>query len=69
MLRELGKEYICRLSDVDLVEYIQTGTRMYLPEAIEYAQDELERRKLTPVQLSELGHEANLRIAEGGNGH
>lgn len=63
MLREQTKEYIYRLSDVDLMEYIQTGTLMYLPEAVEYAQDELDRRKLTPVQISEIGREASQHIA------
>ena len=63
MLTELGKERIRALSDSDLVEYVQMGTGMYLPEAIDYAQEELQRRELSEAHIAELCYEADERIA------
>ena len=49
------KEHIRGLSDIELLEYKKMDT--YLPEALEFAQQELRRRNLSPEQLSALEHE------------
>src|ERR1700721_2504412 len=53
MLGEQTKEYISRLSDADLLDYVLTGIRMYEPEALEFARKELESRKLPPEQMEQ----------------
>src|SRR5437660_1596444 len=63
MLPELAKEHISQLSDVDLVEYILTGTPLYLPEAVEYARAELERRRVDDAQIDQLCEVAEQRIS------
>lgn len=63
MLPELGREYIRKLNDPDLVEYILTGTNLYLPEAVAYAKEELEQRGLAPLRFDELRGEAARRVA------
>lgn len=54
MDREI-EEHIQGLTDIELLEYIEIDT--YLPDAIEYARQELRRRKLSPEQLSALEKE------------
>jgi hypothetical protein len=54
MLHEQTIAHIKDLSDAELVEYVLTGTRVYEPEAIAFAQAELDRRKLPPEQLATL---------------
>jgi hypothetical protein len=63
MLREQVKEYISGLSDPDLVEYVQIGTGLYEPNAVSYAEQELDQRQIDPDRLAELLDEAQCRIA------
>jgi hypothetical protein len=64
MLRDQVKEYISRLSDQDLTDYIRTGTEAFDPEAVDFARQELERRNLDPAQRADLEEEAAIRGAE-----
>jgi hypothetical protein len=41
------EQYILNLSDIDLLEYVKTGTESYTPEAIAFAEQELSRRGVT----------------------
>ena len=56
------EEHIRSLSDIELLEYTKRDT--YLPEAKEFARQELAERRLAPEQLSalknELSNEAQL---------
>ncbi len=52
MLHEKTIEYITGLSDERLVEYLLLGTRIYEPEALAFAQKELDRRQIAPERLS-----------------
>jgi hypothetical protein len=54
MLHERTKAYILGLSDIDLLAYVMTGERVYEPEAIAFAREELDRRKLAPDQVAHL---------------
>ena len=47
-------EYIRSLSDIDLLEYVKTGTEAYTPDAVAFAEHELSRRSLNPDQLADL---------------
>ena len=52
MLREQVKNHISKLSDPALVKYVLTGQRIYEPEAIAFAEEELSRRHRTQLSLS-----------------
>src|SRR5271168_2000560 len=54
MLLQQTKEHICALSDSELLEYVLTGTRMYEPDAVGFAQAELNRRALPQEQVEAL---------------
>lgn len=54
MLYEQTKNHILGLSDADLVEYVLTGARMYEPDAVAFAREELNRRNLPSEQLAGL---------------
>jgi hypothetical protein len=54
MLHEQTKEYILGLGDAELLEYVLTGRRMYEPEAIAFAQAELDRRTLPAERMAAL---------------
>ena len=54
MLHPQTTAHISGLTDSELLEYILTGKRMYEPEAIVFAQAELDRRKLSREQLAAL---------------
>jgi hypothetical protein len=54
MLRPQVKDHILALSDAALLQYVLTGPRLYEPEAIAFAREELQRRPLTTEQRAEL---------------
>jgi hypothetical protein len=54
MLRPQVKDHILALSDVALLQYVLTGQRLYEPEAIAFAREELSRRPLTTERRAEL---------------
>lgn len=60
------EQYIRSLSDIDLLEYSRTDT--YLPEAVQFAKEELARRNLTSERLvateKELGDRTKTRAEE-----
>jgi len=47
---EQTKTYIVELSDEALLEYVLTGTRMYEPDAVAFAKEELTRRNISDEQ-------------------
>lgn len=49
------EEHIRSLSDIELLEYTKMDT--YLPEALDYARQELAKRRLEPDQLTALENE------------
>jgi hypothetical protein len=60
MLGEMVREYISGLSDADLIEYSLNTD--YEPDAITFARQEIDRRKLSPEDVAVLEAEANQRI-------
>ena len=44
MLYEQAKTHITNLGDAELVAYITTGARLYDPDALAFAREELARR-------------------------
>ncbi len=46
MLHERTRAYITGLNDADLLAYVLTGERVYEPEAISFAKEEVARRKM-----------------------
>jgi hypothetical protein len=50
----MTRQYICDLDDEALVDYVQTGVPTYDPNAVAFAANELERRRLDPGRLSAL---------------
>ncbi len=52
MLHEQTKEHITALDDWELLQYVLTGPRMYEPEAIAFAKEQLKNRNLAPEQLA-----------------
>jgi len=45
-LSEQTRDFILGLGDVDLAEYVETGTTLYEPEAVEFARREFQRRNI-----------------------
>jgi len=64
MLHEKTIEYITGLSDEQLAEYILVGTRVYEPEALAFAQQELDRRQIAPERLTEIRKPLISRVAQ-----
>lgn len=60
MLAEMTQQYILRLSDSDLIEYVVEG--IYEPEAIEFAKREIERRNLDSEKFHQLEAAARGRV-------
>ncbi len=56
------ENYITSLSNADLLVYIKAGPERYLPEAIEFAQEELTRRNLSSEQFKEVAVELKERV-------
>jgi hypothetical protein len=52
MLLEQTRDYISKLGDEELIEYVLEG--IYEPEAIAFAKQEIERRNLDPQRAHEL---------------
>lgn len=64
MLHERTRQYIRSLKDVELWEYIQTGTERYEPEAVAFAREQFEERKLDPEQIGRIEAEAKSRAID-----
>jgi hypothetical protein len=64
MLHDRTRQYIRGLKDAELWEYIQAGTERYEPEAIAFAREQFEERKLDPEQIGRIEGEAKSRAAE-----
>jgi hypothetical protein len=52
MLDEQVREYVTKLGDLELIEYVASSD--YQPQAIEFAREEFARRKLDSQQLADL---------------
>jgi len=52
MLREQTRDYISKLSEEGLIEYVLEG--IYEPEAVAFAKQEIERRHIDPQRFSQL---------------
>jgi len=64
MLHERTRQYIRSLKDVELWEYIQTGTDRYEPEAVAFAREQFEERNLDPEQIGRIEAEAKSRATD-----
>jgi hypothetical protein len=58
------EQHIRNLSDIDLLEYIKTGTEAYAPEAVAFAEQELSGRGITGDPLRALEEQLAKRTDE-----
>ncbi|HET6252259.1 MAG TPA: hypothetical protein VFE47_31525 [Tepidisphaeraceae bacterium] len=57
------RDYICSLSNEQLITYIVTGIDAYEPEAVEFAREEFQRRELDASVVATLESAAVSRVA------
>jgi hypothetical protein len=62
MLTEQARQHIQSLGDDELVLCVISGTQIYDEEAIQFARQELERRRLEPTRIAELEASTVTRI-------
>lgn len=64
MLHERTRDYIRSLKDAELWEYILAGPERYEPEAVAFAREQLEERKIDSEQIARIDADARSRAAQ-----
>ncbi len=64
MLRVQVKETISKLNDAQILEYVLTGERLYDPEAVDFARQEMARRNLSSDQIADMRSPILEKLAE-----
>ncbi len=64
MLLEQTKQHILTLGDQELIEYLTAEAGTYTPDVVDFAREELQRRKLDPEHVQQLADQSTARDAE-----